>query len=214
VNYCYNNAGLYNVKLSVTDSNNCKTNFTYTSHINVLPKPVISIATEPKRLTLLNAENVTFLAEGDAQNYFWLNEMNQLISTKSIFFTRFSEVECKKYTLIGISSKNCRDTVNKTICVEEPLTVWVPNAITPNNDNLNDVLKPTGTGWQDGSYSFEVFNRWGQRIFKTSNPDEGWTADGSSDDSNMRNVYYWKLKVNSSIDGSENNFKGHVIVIR
>jgi gliding motility-associated-like protein len=90
----------------------------------------------------------------------------------------------------------------------------VPNAITPNNDNLNDVLKPTGTGWQDGSYSFEVFNRWGQRIFKTSNPDEGWTADGSSDDSNMRNVYYWKLKVNSSIDGSENNFKGHVIVIR
>ncbi|MFN7911005.1 MAG: gliding motility-associated C-terminal domain-containing protein [Bacteroidota bacterium] len=212
--YCYNNAGLYNVKLSVTDSNNCKTSFTYTSHINVHPKPVISIATEPKRLTLLNAENVTFLAEGDAQNYFWLNEMNQLISTKSIFFTRFSEVECKKYILIGISSNNCRDTVNKTICVEEPLTVWVPNAITPNNDNLNDVLKPTGTGWQVGSYSFEVFNRWGQRIFKTSNPDEGWTADGSSDDSNMRNVYYWKLKVNSSIDGSENNFKGHVIVIR
>ena len=98
--------------------------------------------------------------------------------------------------MIGISDKGCKDTTIKNICVNEPLTVWVPNAITPNNDGLNDELKPIGTGWQNGSYSFEIYNRWGQKIFKTNNPDEAWKAHGSSDNSDMRNVYYWKIIVN------------------
>jgi len=214
VSYCYEDFGIYNIKLSVIDSNNCKTNFTYASIINVYPKPLLSIETEPKNINLLNAENVIITANGDAKNYFWLNNDNKNISNQNTFYTSFQEIGCEIFKLIGISDKGCKDTTIKNICVNEPLTVWVPNAITPNNDGLNDELKPIGTGWQNGSYSFEIYNRWGQKIFKTNNPDEAWKAHGSSDNSDMRNVYYWKIIVNDNFDGSEKVFKGFVTVVR
>ncbi len=214
VSYCYDEAGLYNVKLSIKDSNNCKTNFTYTSFINVYPKPSMLIETEPKNINLLNAENVILTAVGNAQNYFWLNDNNKTIGNQTNYYTSFQEIECKLFKLIGVTDKACKDTISKTICVNNPLTVWVPNAITPNNDGLNDELKPVGTGWQEGSYSFEIYNRWGQKIFKTTNPDESWKAHGNSDNSDMRNIYYWKIIVNDDIDGTEKVFKGFVTVVR
>ena len=51
--------------------------------------------------------------------------------------------------------------------------VFVPNAFTPDNNGLNDVLKITVYGKIiiDGFY---IYNRWGQLVFTTTNPRIGW----------------------------------------
>ena len=51
--------------------------------------------------------------------------------------------------------------------------IYVPNAFTPNKDGLNDLLKPFMIGIRELKY-FRIFNRWGQLVFETQDPNNGW----------------------------------------
>jgi len=50
---------------------------------------------------------------------------------------------------------------------------FMPNAFTPNNDGLNDCygIKFWGVIQE---LDFGIYNRWGERIFHTSNPNDCW----------------------------------------
>ena len=47
------------------------------------------------------------------------------------------------------------------------------------NDGLNDGFLPLGSGYVAESYSFMVFNRWGNLVFKSDNPDEAWIGQNN-----------------------------------
>lgn len=68
---------------------------------------------------------------------------------------------------IELHIKNGEDCVD---CVD------VPNVFTPaNQDNVNDVfipLKPCKAAFTN--YQFNIYNRWGQMMFETQNPELGW----------------------------------------
>jgi gliding motility-associated-like protein len=51
--------------------------------------------------------------------------------------------------------------------------VYVPSAFTPNDDELNDILRPTLMGIKELHY-FKIFNRWGQLMYETKTNYEGW----------------------------------------
>ncbi len=53
----------------------------------------------------------------------------------------------------------------------EPL-LFVPNAFSPNNDGLNDTFEAKGKFFQ--TYRLLIFNRWGELIYESNNPDQGW----------------------------------------
>ncbi|MEY2828977.1 MAG: hypothetical protein RIQ33_835, partial [Bacteroidota bacterium] len=53
--------------------------------------------------------------------------------------------------------------------------MYMPNAFSPNHDNLNETIKPIMECYPlPIEYEFSIFNRWGQKVFTTSNPDESW----------------------------------------
>ena len=54
-----------------------------------------------------------------------------------------------------------------------PINIYVPRVFTPNGDGTNDVLKPILVGIQTFQY-FTVYNRWGNIIFQTTDPNQGW----------------------------------------
>ena len=60
--------------------------------------------------------------------------------------------------------------VRDVIC-EEPY-VFVPNAFSPNGDGKNDVLYVRGEVIT--SVKFEVFDRWGEKVFSTTTLSDGW----------------------------------------
>lgn len=53
------------------------------------------------------------------------------------------------------------------------LNIYVPPVFTPNGDGVNDVLKPILVGISDFHY-FSVYNRWGNLIFTSEDPNMGW----------------------------------------
>jgi gliding motility-associated-like protein len=54
-----------------------------------------------------------------------------------------------------------------------PINIYVPRVFSPNGDGVNDVLKPILVGIATFQY-FTVYNRWGNIIFQTTDPNQGW----------------------------------------
>ena len=52
---------------------------------------------------------------------------------------------------------------------------YLPNSFTPNDDAKNDVLKAEYT-CDFKSFNFAIYNRWGEKLFETNNPSNGWNG--------------------------------------
>ncbi|WP_178372173.1 gliding motility-associated C-terminal domain-containing protein [Chitinophaga jiangningensis] len=104
--------------------------------------------------------------------------------------------EAGTYTLVVQNKYGCRasDAINVKYgsCGCE---VYMPNAFTPNGDGKNDIFKPL-VYCTTRMFRFSVYNRWGQLIFSTSKPGDGW--NGSLNNSGGRKAdpgtYVWVLE--------------------
>lgn len=63
------------------------------------------------------------------------------------------------------------DTVQVTIKSTDLL--YVPSAFTPNGDDKNDLFNALGIV---SDYTMEIFNRWGERVFRTNSLQSGWNG--------------------------------------
>lgn len=77
------------------------------------------------------------------------------------------------YKLDAISDKGCDAHSKLYIKRMAGPALYVPTAFTPNGDGLNDVLRVFPVGIRSFSY-FAVYNRFGQRIFYTTDFTKGW----------------------------------------
>jgi gliding motility-associated-like protein len=115
--------------------------------------------------------------------------------------------------LVGIpGSQDCYDTISaQTINLNSESEVFVPNTFTPNNDGKNDVFRVRGPAY--GKFYFAVYNRWGQLLYETNDPAQGWdgTFSGKLSDPG---VFGWYLRASCG-EGKEEIFrKGNVTLIR
>jgi hypothetical protein len=68
--------------------------------------------------------------------------------------------------------------VTQIIRIEDEVIVYVPNAFTPGEvNNTNQYFFPVITGKiQPGTYRFQIYDRWGELIFETRDPNEKWAG--------------------------------------
>jgi gliding motility-associated-like protein len=82
----------------------------------------------------------------------------------------------QEFRLQITTAEGCTDDDVVKISVFKGSAVYVPSGFSPNNDGLNDILKPLLIGIKKLEY-FNVYNRWGELIFTTQKPGEGWRGD-------------------------------------
>jgi gliding motility-associated-like protein len=218
--YCYAKSGSYNIRLSVTDSNSCKTSFTYSDVIKVLASPDAKFITDPLIVTLNDAENVlikNLSSNGDSFKWYVNNE---LLGEREDAYYTFPDTGCYDIKLIVSNGNHCVDSALRSMCVFEGFNFYMPRAFTPNNDGLNDVLLPKGTGWLEDNYALEIYNRWGHRIFRTDEVNKGWDGGVKTDplgfeitSSNPNDVYRWKVFVTDNMQ-KEHILSGYVTLLR
>jgi gliding motility-associated-like protein len=79
------------------------------------------------------------------------------------------------YTLTRTDTiSSCTVTDEYEIIVSTEVYANVPNAFTPNNDGLNDVLKVEYSAGVGADFNFRIFNRWGKLMFQTNDKNKGW----------------------------------------
>jgi gliding motility-associated-like protein len=91
---------------------------------------------------------------------------------------------------------------------------YIPNAFTPNGDERNNTFKPMITSGVDVfNYVFVIYNRWGQIIWESYNPNMGW--DGNYDNKPCQDgVYTWKLRFKTPKTDKINEFIGNLTIIK
>ena len=94
------------------------------------------------------------------------------------------------YRIIAISNDSLESRSN-TISVEKPYALYAPTAFSPDGDGINDYFNVVGQGLTN--YILEIYNRWGQMVFKSTNLDNQW--DGKFQQINSPpGTYVYKIK--------------------
>ncbi len=78
------------------------------------------------------------------------------------------------YTVTATDDLGCKGNDNIVIEEECPVTLWLPNAFSPNEDGDNDLFQPKGDGILE--YRIEIYNRWGELVWFSEDLNEGWNG--------------------------------------
>jgi gliding motility-associated-like protein len=107
---------------------------------------------------------------------------------------------------------SCGTATDGVLVTEGACGVWFPSGFTPNNDGKNDVFKVLGNSAFD-NFQLSVYNSWGQEIFSTKDPSQGW--DGSfKGQKQSTGVFAWICTFKKSNSPVTTNLKGIVTIIR
>ena len=166
--------GILTYLLNVTNAAGCRSLKSDTVVIKILP-PVkifagndtsISI-NQPLQLNAIDVNNSGFI------NYTW----SPSFGLNAIFIKNPVAVLNRDitYSVTAQTAAGCVAKDDISIKVFLGPEIYVPNAFTPNNDGLNDILKPILIGIKQLKY-FAVYNRYGQQVYLTSVQGKGWNG--------------------------------------
>lgn len=122
-------------------------------------------------------------------------------------------------TLYGVQITDvngCRAEDKVLVLVEKRRPVYIPNVFSPAGDENNRFYIQTGVGIEEIEV-FEVFNRWGERVFRRANfqpndPSLGWDGTIRNQPANPEVfVYYARIRFD---DGIQILYKGDVTLLR
>ena len=130
--------------------------------------------------TLCEGQHLLLSAETPYCNYLWQDG-----STEATYLVRYAGI----YQVL-VSNLCFDETAEIEVfyqrCEQE---LYIPSSFTPNSDGLNDQFKPI-FAYPDKieEYTIYIYNRWGNLLFTSQNPEQGWTGEGC-----MNGVYTYVI---------------------
>jgi gliding motility-associated-like protein len=112
----------------------------------------------------------------------------------------------------------CRDSYELRLLIDRTISVYIPNAFSPNHDQVNDWLTVYANSFQVAEVlSFQIFDRWGGFLFESTHfaPNEeraGW--DGNARGRPLDPGVYLYVTRLLLTDGSERTITGDVMLMR
>jgi gliding motility-associated-like protein len=158
-NFNIKDTGTYHVK--VLDANQCEGSDTV--HITtLLPRPANFL---PNDTTICSYSSLGLKSIRNYSAYNWsINDPRQSITINkggTYWLEVTDEKGCKGKDSIVIQTKQCLKGL------------FVPSGFTPNRDGKNDQFKAQLFG-PINVFELTVYNRWGEVVFRSSDPDKGW----------------------------------------
>ncbi len=204
-------AGSYYIKLKITTSDGCIFYDSLAAPLIIYPNPVAGFITIPSTVSVFRPEIYFDNQATGAINYFWTfgdGTNGTAINPLHMYPTIPGSYTATQY---AYSSFGCVDSISKIITVKDEFNLYVPNAFTPDgNDNLNSTFR--AIGYQLNNYNLKIFNRWGELIFETTDPLDGWNGKHNGENCPQDSYVYQIFTVDDS--GKTHTKSGHVTLIR
>lgn len=211
--HIFTEEGTYSIDIEIISPIGCRTEKSFPNWILVEPKPVADFDFTPDRPTTFN-KVVNFIDQSiGAISWFW-NFDNEGTAFEPNPSYVFKDTGVHEIQLIVLHPSGCPDTIVKRIDVIPEVRYFLPNAFTPNNDSVNDLFKAKGVydGFRD--FKMTIWNRWGQRIFETEDPSQGWNGQKDNVGQMSPNGVYVYLVQYIGPRGDRTEFKGFASLIR
>lgn len=205
-------AGIYGVTLTVKTTSICiDTSMFSVSNITVNPKPYAGFTFSPQVTTIFDPDifiynkasndvvswNYTF---GDGSGTIYPSEMHTYLEYGDYVIT---QIVNNKY--------GCYDTLPQIVKILPEFRFWIPNCFTPDGNLLNDNFMPIAIGIIN--YEFDIFDRWGEKIFSTKNPKQGWNGNYKGKECKQE-VYVWRITFKNIVTEKNEVHYGHVTLLK
>ena len=188
----------------------CDTTATFT--VPYIAGPVANFVTDSYYLSADSSFTLTDDTKGTPEIWNW--DMGDGTTDTGKIVSHSYNTVGKYVVLLEVTDTNgCMDSISKLIQVHKELIVHIPNTFSPNSDRLNDRWKPMI--WENvrEGYILTIYDRWGQCVFHTTNPDASWDGTINGKPAQNNTVYSYRLIVRD-ITGNDYEYVGHVTMIR
>lgn len=204
--------GTYDVTLTMTTSGGCAEVLSMTREevVTIWPEPTAGLDIQPNIVSFLDPTvNIVDLSVGGVQCFYNFGDGGSTAEcdpTYTYTDAGFFEVIQTITNIYG-----CTAIATGEVAVEG-FEFFAPNAITPNNDGINDVFLPQTVGVTE--YFLEIYNRWGEVVFSTTDASEPWIANvNGGEHYAIDEVYVYRAIVHDLL-GLPHEFEGHIVLIR
>jgi PKD repeat protein len=192
--------------------------------VEVLTTPKADFLIESRLLTAsVNELRITNTSKS-ASYYLWeFGDGGTSVEFEPAYTFELSGLYDISLTVLTDSEPQCVDTklMEKAIRVEDACMIAFPNAFIPNTagpsdgsyipaGNTNQVFYPVHNGLE--TYQLEIFNRWGEMIYRSNDPLIGWDGYIRGKLSEL-GVYVWKVTATCK-NGNVINTAGDVTLVR
>ncbi len=211
--HVYQRPGLYSIKLSLKAPSGCITNETFPNFVRVQDGPTAAFTFDPEHPT--NKDPIVKFTNQSANGieYLWDfgDDAGSILKNP---IHSYKDTGDYRVLLLTKHENGCTDTTSQTVRIGLNITYFLPNAFTPNNDGINDNY--LGIGSYDGmqNFKFFIFNRWGELIFSTSDPQEGWNGKKQNKGLTEPNGVYVCVVTYKNDRGEAKEVKGFATLIR
>ena len=92
---------------------------------------------------------------------------NFLITEPGIYTAQIRQGRCQYTDTLKVTAGECQDC-----------KIFIPNAFTPDGDNLNERFE-IKLDCPVVSYNLSIFDRWGRKVFQADSPEVSWDGDNA-----------------------------------
>lgn len=201
--FVFSEPGDYTVQLTETFDG---VDYSFSEPVRIHPLPYVDLGIGFDTIYILPNTSVQ-LDAGDWDNYYW-----QPGGSTGRYYTVTQE---GLYSVM-VQDSNC--CVNGDQVYVEYTNLYYPNAFRPGSSIIeNSVFKVVGNTASLGGYLLQVYDRWGQMIFETKDPAQGWDGTYKGDPVQL-GTYVWKSVFNGfdvgDQPGAEFKYHGTVTLVR
>lgn len=210
----YNFAGCYDVTLTVTE-NGCVGTLSVPNSVCVGENPIADFAAFPETVEIFNPEIEFTNQSQNATIYQWSFGDGFYAGDENPVHVYPEEPAGYDVCLVATNAQGCTDTVCHGVQIIESLIYYIPNSFTPNADEHNQTFKPTFySGIDPFNFSLKIYNKWGELIWETKDPQIGWDGVGPNGMLVQSGTYVWTLFMKSKENDKKITNTGYVNVLK
>lgn len=173
--HIYEEPGTFDVSLRVISPLGCETDTLFFDLITIEAAPTAGFDFFPDIFSNFEPE-VTIVDQSEGAFRWFYDFGGESTSTVPEPMYSFRDTGITYIRQVVTHPSGCIDTLTKIIDIVPKTTFYFPNAFTPNGDGTNDLFVPKGFTRGYKSYDMRVWNRYGEPVFTTKNPIEGWNG--------------------------------------
>lgn len=205
----FTSSGMFDVSLiTTTQDGGCADTLEYEDLVTVFLTPEASFYFDPENPTTLNPNIQFFNTTTNGASYVW-NFGDGNVSTEANPENMYAEEGSYFITLIA-NNGICTSSASDSIHINPETFIYIPNAFTPNGNELNDGFIPRGIGIED--FRMTVYDRWGNELYFTASLEEPW--NGLLNGRELpADVYVYRVDI-VDVLGEEKCYRGSVTLVR
>ena len=215
--FCPNQATLSNNISYTYIQSGCTFDTTINVTVNIQPV-ITNISPENEFFELCEGDSIpkVYVANSNIPGSFTWTVMGDTTTTNSLSYTWY-QVGIFIIEVMEVSNEGCVSNPEQTSIIIERCPqslIYIPNSFTPDGDEHNNIWLPVMTsGFDPFDYNVSVINRWGETIFESNDPNQGWDGTYKNRMSDQ-GIYVFRIRYGLLENDGAKEIYGHINLIR